>query len=374
MIKLSLFLGCLVLAGCSAEKHPTDDQLKAFLGTLAPQLVDVESIRVRFSPMRQMLGNTLPDGSVQAVCKVTAKLKQDLYVKADQADPDNSQAKLIIDLEKRKKENRDQWLKFTNYLNIQDRNELGTVCNNLWNYPEKVIIFQKSRRGFSLEFNASILAIPQVDSWKFQFIDSDLASVGVALGLPKEANFSNNLLFTLPVVVSGSPEASAYLEGYRAVLEKYESTERKVIEKYRKLLKVASEKCLSLLERNVTLRGTLNDFSSYNVRAGFSLKKDNEGTLTLGLEQGKCPNPAIFEVRVVTPASAQSDLDVVSGVLNTVVLVLKDPGCLRELPKTFGAFGDLTTGGPNGYLRIDGNQLLGTTAGTITYNVSFTLP
>jgi len=77
---ISLTLAGLILAGCSAEKHPTGDQLKAALETLWPQIIHVQSLTVRYSPMKQVNGTSLPDGSLQATCKVVAKLNQDLYV------------------------------------------------------------------------------------------------------------------------------------------------------------------------------------------------------------------------------------------------------------------------------------------------------
>jgi hypothetical protein len=185
-----------------------------------------------------MSGTALPDGSLQAICKVVGKLKQDLCVTAGQTDSNNADAKLILDLERRKQQNADQWIKLDQHLSIPDQKRLNAAYYPLGDYPEKVILFLKSPAGDTFQFNASILAVPQVDSWKLQTI-----------------------------------------------------------------------------------------------------------------------------------------VDIVSDATNPIVLELTQPGFLRDVPKLIaGSVDDPKPGSVKGYLRIEGKQLSGTTAGTFTFPISFTLP
>jgi hypothetical protein len=54
---------------CFAQAHPSDDQLKSLFGAIAPQIFDIQSLTVRYAPMKEISGTTLPDGSLQAICK-----------------------------------------------------------------------------------------------------------------------------------------------------------------------------------------------------------------------------------------------------------------------------------------------------------------
>ena len=49
LVGSSIVVG-LILAGCSAEKHPPEDQLKTVLEMIAPQLIGVQSVSARYAP------------------------------------------------------------------------------------------------------------------------------------------------------------------------------------------------------------------------------------------------------------------------------------------------------------------------------------
>jgi hypothetical protein len=77
LIVMNTFAISVTLAGfipviCFAQAHPSDDHLKSLLGAVAPRIFDIQSLTVRYSPMKEMSGTTLPDGSLQAICKVVA--------------------------------------------------------------------------------------------------------------------------------------------------------------------------------------------------------------------------------------------------------------------------------------------------------------
>jgi len=154
------------------------------------------------------------------------------------------------------------------------------------------------------------------------------------------------------LLLAGTSDFAAYLERYRSAVESYESTERRIIEQYKNILKNASGQCRDLLKKNAAVSGILGGLPisiSEKIRGKFSLTKENEGTLVITNETDSAENSAIFDVRVVTLASGESGPAIVSAVNQTMFLKLKKPGFL----------GDIATGRVAGYLGIDGNQLSG---------------
>ena len=140
---ISLALAGSILSGCSAEKHPTEDQLKAVLETLWPQIISVQSLTVRYSPMKLVSGTSLPDGSLQATCKVVAKVNQDLYVKSNEMGPQMSEPEAIRDLRRRAQLAGVQGFELSQCLSAQaweraDKNLYDDALNALIFYPSKV--------------------------------------------------------------------------------------------------------------------------------------------------------------------------------------------------------------------------------------------
>ena len=175
-LAIALVLTGSILAGCSAEKHPTEDQLKAALERLWPQVISVQSLTVKYSPMKLVSGTSLPDGSLQATCKVVAKLNQDLYVKSNEMGQRMAEPEAIRDLMRRAEIARGQGFELSRYLGAQawqqaDKNLYDDALNTLIFYPSKAILYLKSPAGQVVQFDASIGAVPHVNSWQLGVLD-----------------------------------------------------------------------------------------------------------------------------------------------------------------------------------------------------------
>jgi hypothetical protein len=94
---------CFLFAGCSGQKHPGEDQLKRQLGNLDPQLLEVDSVTAQYSPMKEILGTTLPEGSLQATCSISARTKRDLYIEIDSSNANSAEEKNVVQLQLRAK-------------------------------------------------------------------------------------------------------------------------------------------------------------------------------------------------------------------------------------------------------------------------------
>lgn len=111
-----------------------------------------------------MAGTTLPSGSLIGSCKASARLIQDLYLQLtpgvlvpSQASPE---AKLIAILQ-------GQLIGATNVMMAKygpwfQRQDVSDMYNLLNKQP--IVLCRSAHAGDSVEFTASIVAIPQVDS------------------------------------------------------------------------------------------------------------------------------------------------------------------------------------------------------------------
>jgi hypothetical protein len=348
-LAIALVLTGSILAACSAEKHPTEDQLKAGLETLWPQVISVQSLTVKYSPMKLVSGTSLPDGSLQATCKVVAKLNQDLYVKSNEMGQRMAEPEAIRDLMRRAEIARGQGFELSRYLGAQawqqaDKNLYDDALNTLIFYPSKAILYLRSPAGQVVQFDASIGAVPQIDSWQLAVLDEGgWNRLQPTLGLPSSFYESDAVRFN-------SPEGASYLAGYRSAVERYERTRRQIIEQYEKRLIAVVDRCRGLLKANAVLSGTLTTLStSEKIRGKFLSGKEDDGTLSIAKETDSDENAAIFYVRLADIPSSESGPAVVSAVNQTIILIPKRGGYLGEIP---------TVGGPP-YLGIDGNKLSG---------------
>jgi hypothetical protein len=349
MKSIAIFRAALILTGCSGEKHPTDDQLKAALETLWPQIISVQSLTVRYSPMKLVSGTSLPDGSLQATCKVVAKLNQDLYVKSNELGPKMSEPEAIRDFKRSAEVARVQGFEFSQCLGAQaweqtDKNLYDEALNALIFYPSKVILYLKSSAGQIVQFDASVAAIPQIESWQLAvFDDGGWNRLQPTLGLPSSFYESDSIRYN-------SPEGASYLAGYRSAVERYERTRRQIVEQYEKRLITVIDRCRSLLKANAILNGTLTTVGlTEKIRAKFVLSNENEGTLSIAKETATDENAAIFYVRLSALPSSETGSAIVSAVNKTITLIPRRGGYLGEIP---------TVDGPP-YLGIDGNTLSG---------------
>src|ERR1700747_1412218 len=85
-----------LLAGCSGQRHPGEEDLKKQLASIDPELLEVESVTVQYSPMKEVFGTTLREGSLQAVCKVSAKTRRDLYVEIDPSSAKSTEDQNVV--------------------------------------------------------------------------------------------------------------------------------------------------------------------------------------------------------------------------------------------------------------------------------------
>lgn len=125
-------------------------------------------------------------------------------------------------------------------------------------FQHKNVLLPKSHAGQTVQFNASILAVPQIDSWKFQTLETDWQTVQSALGGTKDSFYS--------AVAIGSPEATAYADRFQSVVDTYEAGERQINDKDEKALKENSATFLALLKQNVSLEGALESFSTASLK------------------------------------------------------------------------------------------------------------
>jgi hypothetical protein len=345
----SLVFAALILAGCSAEKHPTEDQLKAALETLWPQVISVQSITVRYSPMKFAAGTSLPEGSVQATCKVVAKVNQDLYLKCNEIAPQMAEPGAIRDLRRSAEVARVQGFELSQCLSAQgwerpDKNRYDEALNSLIFYPSKMILYLKSPAGQVVQFDALIAAIPQIDSWQLAVVDDGgWNRLQPTLGLPSSQ-------YEIEAIRYNSPEGASYVSGYRSAVEKYGATQRQIIERYQKRLIAVIDRCRSLLRENAVLKGTLTTVGvTEKIRARLLSSKEEEGTLSIAKDTDSDENAAVFYVRLAAIPPSESGPAIVSAVNRTITLIPKRGGYLGEIP---------TVDGPP-YLGTDGNKLSG---------------
>lgn len=346
-------LTAIMLAGCSAEKHPTDDQLKTVLETtLLPQIIKVQSLTVRYSPMKQAAGTSLPSGSLLATCKVVAKLNQDLCVRYDQVGFEVFEPEVIKDLRRRAELARVHGLELSECLSVQpweqaDKNLYEEVLGPVlaYPYPPRVMVYLKSHAGQTVQFDTSIAAVPQIDSWQLAVLDdSGWLRLQDTLGLPISFYPSDSVRY-------GTPEGDSYVAECRSAVEKYETTRNQIIEKYKKRLMAVVDRYRSLIEQNAVVVGTLTNpvGVTEKIRGKFVSSKENEGTLSIAKESDSDEHAAIFYVRLATVPSSESRPAVVSAVNKTITLTPKRGGYLGEIPTVAG----------DPYLGIDGNKLSG---------------
>jgi hypothetical protein len=352
----------IALAGCSGEKHPSNAELEAKLSQIAPQMIEIGSVQAQFSPMSQFLGTTLPTGSMQAVCKVNAKLKQGLYTEAAGPDIDTDQGKRLAGLNARAKGiDYARVQKMCDGLNPDEVKVLQAACEKLTDFPRQVVIALKTPAGQAVAFNATILAIPQVDSWKLEPLGTDWGEVKRSLG--EERQSFRGIFGGSEPLVAGSPEALSYEQHLAELIDNYESLEKRLSEKYSAALAANSQRLLDLVKSGATLEGDVQTgfFTTGKgdpIKGVFSPTNDASGDGILAITNAKNPTQKLVcRVRVWTPETLRKDQSVSVPAAAAKTLALS--------PQTLPADGVSPGSGLyelkdfDGYLGFDGNKLAG---------------
>lgn len=101
MILLKLLFPLLVLASCGGPKKPSSDQLKEWFSSKGGNAaIDITNLQTQYTPMKELLGTTLPEGSWMILAKINGKLKEALYQDLNQlpsSDPDAVKSKAFWD-------------------------------------------------------------------------------------------------------------------------------------------------------------------------------------------------------------------------------------------------------------------------------------
>jgi hypothetical protein len=101
LIKLLLLSGPLLLASCGGPKKPSTDQLKEWFSTKGGNAaIEIGDLQTQYSPMKELMGTTLPEGSWMIQAKINGKLKEALYQNLNDlsgSDPDAVKSKAFWD-------------------------------------------------------------------------------------------------------------------------------------------------------------------------------------------------------------------------------------------------------------------------------------
>jgi hypothetical protein len=324
-------ISCCLFAGCSGQKHPSEDQLKEQLASMDPQLLEVESVTAQYSPMKEVLGTTLPEGSLQAACKISAKTKRDLYVEIDPSNANSAEEKGVAQIQLRARAiNNTRVEKVSKGLDGQEEKDLQAAYDGVENLARGSILSRRTPAGQVVQFHVSILVIPQVDSWKFQPLDSDWQNVQRAIGQVQNS-FTPMFSRTVPPIL-GSPEGQAYVDSLKSAVDKYETAESKLTSTYEQTFRDNSAALLTLVRGSAKLEGQVqvNSFSSdYGepITGSFAITKDNEGTLTIESKKDKSKR-LVCHFRLLTPEILKGDssISVPFAAKRTITLTPEHPG------------------------------------------------
>jgi len=257
----------------------------------------------------------------------------------------------------------------------QELEEFQRVYDRVEKNARGSVLSRRTPAGQMVQFHASILEIPQVDSWKFQLLESDWQTVRATLG-----QFQNEFIpmfATKGPPVLGTAEGGAYVESLQSAVEQYEAAESKLASKYEQAFRDSSAALLKLVASGAKLEGELltNPFSNdYDepVTGFFAIVKGNEGTLTIESRKDKAKR-LLCHFRLLTPDVMKADASISAPLAakRTLILSPEHPGDLF--------YGDFYKWNKfEGYLGLTGNILSGEIGSEATFGthvkLRFTMP
>jgi hypothetical protein len=279
----------------------------------------------------RVLGTTLPEGSLQATCSISARTKRDLYIEIDSSNANSAEEKNVVQLQLRAKAIDDKrFEKVSKGLDGQEQKEIQAAYDAVQNVARGSILSCRTPAGRIVQIHASILAIPQVDSWKFQTLDSDWQNVQATIGQVKDS-FTPMFSRTVPPIL-GSPEGRTYIESLKSAVEKYQAAETKLASTYEQIFRDNSAALMRLVKAGAKLEGWVQTkpFSSdYGepITGSFAISNDNEGTFTIESKADKSKR-LVCHFKLLTPEIVRGDssLSVPFAAKRTITLTPEHPG------------------------------------------------
>ena len=218
LLKLLFLFSPLLLVSCGGPKKPTTDQLKEWFRTTAGNpAIDITDFQTQYSPMKEIMGTTLPEGSWMIQAKISGKLKAALYQDLNQlpsSDPDAVKSKAFWDK--------------VNQLQNDIGNFQATAKRAAVLLPQIPFTFSTPGSikeihppGTPIELNLKLLATPKISEWEYQVLESDASQQLQKLGgQPKE------MFYNLPVF--GSPEYQASIKPWQDAVTAFEKAKAEI--------------------------------------------------------------------------------------------------------------------------------------------------
>jgi hypothetical protein len=218
MILLKLLFPLLVLASCGGPKKPSSDQLKEWFSSKGGNAaIDITNLQTQYTPMKELLGTTLPEGSWMILAKINGKLKEALYQDLNQlpsSDPDAVKSKAFWDKVNELQKDVD------NFQATAKR--AGVMLPQIpFTFSTPGSIKEIHPPGTPIELNLKLLATPKISDWDYQVLESDASQQLQKLGgQPKE------MFYNLPVF--GSPEYQASIKPWKDAVTAFEKAKAEI--------------------------------------------------------------------------------------------------------------------------------------------------
>jgi len=218
LIKRLLLSSTLLFASCEGPKKPSTDQLKEWFSTKGGNAaIEITDLQTQYSPMKELMGTTLPEGSWMIQAKIYGKLKEALYQNLNYlsaSDPDAIKSKAFWDEVNEVEKEVDNFQR--------QAKKAGMLLPQMpirFSTPGSIKEIHPS--GAPIELNFKLLATPNISNWDYQILETDASQQLQKLGgQPKE------MFYNLPVF--GSPEYQASIKPWKDAVAGFEKAKAEV--------------------------------------------------------------------------------------------------------------------------------------------------